>query len=86
MIPQDKIPHVLKYMGGKRDMLSEIGAAIDDMNVGTEDFCDLFAGTSIVSYAFSDSFNVVSNDTNVIPRSLAILILAIFPPMENRTG
>lgn len=62
MIPQDQIPHILKYMGGKRDLLDEIGKAIDEMNVNTADFCDLFAGTSIVSYAFSDSFNVVSND------------------------
>lgn len=43
-------------------MLDEIGNALDKMDVDATDFCDLFSGTAIVSYAFSDSFNVVSND------------------------
>lgn len=62
MIAQDKIPHIIKYMGGKRELLDEIGSALEKMDVNATDFCDLFSGTAIVSYAFSDSFNVVSND------------------------
>ena len=62
MIRQDRIPHILKYMGGKREMLDDIKNAIFEMNLKTDVFCDLFAGTSIVGYAFSDTFRVVSND------------------------
>lgn len=65
MIEQGQIPHILKYMGGKREMLQDIGRAISEMRTGATDFCDLFAGTSIVSYAFSDEFNVISNDIQV---------------------
>lgn len=63
MIHQEQIPHILKYMGGKREMLDAIGGAvqrIDNGNVRT--FCDLFSGTAIVSYAFSDTYDIVSND------------------------
>ena len=62
MIRQEQIPHILKYMGGKREMLEDIGQAVSGMNLNATDFCDLFAGTAIVSYAFSDEFNVISND------------------------
>ena len=43
-------------------MLDCINQAITDMRIESSDLCDLFAGTAIVSYAFSDSFNVISND------------------------
>lgn len=56
----DKIPHILKYMGGKREIYIDI--ALANMEVATDTFCDLFAGTSIVAYAFSDRYNIISND------------------------
>lgn len=62
MIDTDKIPHILKYMGGKREILNDIDAAIIKMDIATNTFCDLFAGTSIVAFAFSDRYDVVSND------------------------
>lgn len=63
MIPQEHIPHILKYMGGKREMLDAIGEAVRRIDDGTlRTFCDLFSGTAIVSYAFSDSYDIVSND------------------------
>ena len=62
MIHQDRIPHILKYMGGKREILPDIGLAVREMGTEASVFCDLFAGTAIVSYAFSDEFDVVSND------------------------
>ena len=49
-------------MGGKRELLEDIGRAVDEMDTPHQSFCDLFAGTAIVSYAFSDSFDIVSND------------------------
>lgn len=63
MIRQDQIPHILKYMGGKREMLDAIGDAVHFIDDGTiRTFCDLFSGTAIVSYAFSDSYDIISND------------------------
>lgn len=58
----DTIPHILKYMGGKREILNDIDSAIANMEVATDTFCDLFAGTSIVAFAFSDKYNIISND------------------------
>ena len=62
MIDDEMIPHLIKYMGSKREILTEICAAIGALEVKTDWFCDLFAGTSIVSYAMSDQFNILSND------------------------
>lgn len=80
MIKQDRIPHILKYMGGKREILEDIQNAITAMDVQTNHFCDLFAGTSIVGYAFSDTYNVVSND---IQRYSAILGNTYFVDLSN---
>lgn len=62
MITIDRIPHFIKYMGAKRDILVDIHTTIESMGVETSWFCDLFAGTSVVSYAMSDDYNVISND------------------------
>jgi adenine-specific DNA-methyltransferase len=58
----EQIPHFLKYMGAKRDILAEIDEAVRSLNVDSTCFCDLFAGTSVVSYAMSDMYDVISND------------------------
>ena len=58
MIDIDNIPHILKYMGGKREMLNDIHLALATMEVNSDTFCDLFAGTSIVAYAMSDEYNL----------------------------
>lgn len=71
MIPQNQIPHILKYMGGKREMLTDIHRIIDQINVRSDFFCDLFSGTAIVSYSVSDRFNVVSNDIQIYSSILA---------------
>ncbi len=64
MIKQEQIPHILKYMGGKREMLDAISEAIQRIDTGRDlrTFCDLFSGTAIVSYAFSDDYDIISND------------------------
>lgn len=62
MIDIDNIPHILKYMGGKKEMLNDIHLALDAMEVNSDTFCDLFAGTSVVAYAMSDEYNLVVND------------------------
>lgn len=62
MIDFDMIPHFLKYMGSKREILGDIREAVDALHTDSTCFCDLFAGTAIVSYAMSDRYNVISND------------------------
>lgn len=62
MINSQEIPHLIKYMGSKREILNDIGLAIETLGVTSEWFCDLFAGTSIVSCALKDQFNIQSND------------------------
>ena len=62
MISINSIPHILKYMGGKREMLTDIHNALAAMDVKSETLCDLFAGTSVVAYAMSDEYDLVVND------------------------
>jgi adenine-specific DNA-methyltransferase len=62
MINSQEIPHLIKYMGSKREILDDIGLAIETLGVTSEWFCDLFAGTSIVSCALKNQFNIQSND------------------------
>lgn len=60
-----KIPHILKYMGSKREILSFVEEAVDALNVEAEWFCDLFAGTSVVAGTFKGRYNVMANDVQM---------------------
>ena len=62
MVDPEIIPHLLKYMGSKREMLSMINGAIKEMQVDSTCLCDLFSGTAIVTAVFLDQFDVISND------------------------
>lgn len=62
MIELDKIPHLIKYMGSKREILCFIDKAVEDLNVNSSCFCDLFSGTAVVSAAFLNKYDVISND------------------------
>lgn len=62
MVALESIPHLLKYMGSKREILYLIHDAIEELHSDSSHFCDLFSGTAIVSAAFLDQYNVVSND------------------------
>jgi adenine-specific DNA-methyltransferase len=65
MINLERTPHLIKYMGAKREILDDINLAIKDLDVDSKWLCDLFSGTSIVSGAFKDEFNVHSNDIQI---------------------
>jgi len=58
---EKKIPHVIKYMGAKKKILSFV---IDAINDTYEDgkLCDLFGGTSILSGALGKIIPIHSND------------------------
>ncbi len=62
MINLEKIPHLIKYMGSKREILEYINASIEDLNVDSEWFCDLFSGTSVVAGSLKDDYNIHAND------------------------
>jgi len=59
---ETKIPHLLKYMGSKREILDFVTDAIDQLGVKADWVCDLFAGTSVVGASLKSKFNVHSND------------------------
>lgn len=61
-IIEKKLPHLLKYMGSKREIIDFIEESVDELNVNSLWFCDLFAGSSIVAGSFKDRFNVHAND------------------------
>ena len=62
MINPDRIPHLLKYMGSKREMLHDIHEALMGLHTTSSCLCDLFSGTAVVSAAFLDQYDIISND------------------------
>ena len=62
MINPERIPHLIKYMGSKREILNEINEAIKELYVDSSCICDLFSGTAVVSAAFLDQYDIISND------------------------
>lgn len=58
----ERIPHLIKYMGSKREILYEINEAINELCVDSSCICDLFSGTAVVSAAFLDQYDIISND------------------------
>lgn len=55
------IPHIIKYMGSKRNILDFVIEAIND-TYKEGNLCDLFAGTSILSGALGKLIPMHSND------------------------
>jgi len=61
-IIEAKIPHLLKYMGSKREIIGFVVDAIKSLDVNGTWLCDLFAGTGVVSGSLKSAFNVHAND------------------------
>lgn len=57
-----KVPHLLKYMGSKREILDFVTDSIDSLNVESEWLCDLFSGTGVVGGALKDKYHIHAND------------------------
>ncbi|MFT4224328.1 DNA adenine methylase [Dysgonomonas sp.] len=62
MIDNSQIPHFVKYMGSKREILDYIHLSIESLNVDSRWVCDLFGGTSIIAGSFKHKKNVHAND------------------------
>ena len=58
---KESVPHIIKYMGSKRDLVKYIVDSINEIYNG-EAVCDLFAGTSILSGAIGHNIKMYSND------------------------
>lgn len=59
---QKKIPHLLKYMGSKREILDFVVNAIESLDVDSTWLCDLFSGTGVVGGSLKDKYSVHAND------------------------
>lgn len=57
-----KIPHLLKYMGSKREILDFVKDSVSILDTQSEWMCDLFSGTGVVGGTFKDDFKVHAND------------------------
>lgn len=49
-------------MGSKREILCCIDEIVGDLRSNSSCFCDLFSGTAVVSAAFLDQYDIISND------------------------
>lgn len=58
----EKLPHLLKYMGSKREIIDFVKESIFSLEVKDTWLCDLFAGTGIVSGHLKADYNIHAND------------------------
>jgi len=65
-----EVPHIIKYMGSKRQILDFVLQGIEDCYLGGK-VCDLFAGSSVLSGALRNSVPVLSNDIQIYSSILA---------------
>lgn len=62
MLDPQRLPHLMKYMGSKREIIDFIMESIRLLDIDSEWFCDLFAGTSVVGCSLQDEYNLQIND------------------------
>lgn len=70
-----EIPHVIKYMGSKKKIISNVLEAIFEIHNG-EPICDLFGGSSVLSGALRNTAEVWSNDIQEYSSILSSLYLS----------
>lgn len=85
LVIASKIPHVLKYMGSKREILDFVMDAIADLKVESDWFCDLFSGTSVVGASLKGKYNIHSNDIQAYSGVLARTYLSDLKSNINAT-
>lgn len=64
------VPHIIKYMGSKRQILDFVVEGINECYLGKA-VCDLFAGSAVLSGALRDSVPMISNDIQAYSSALA---------------
>ena len=85
MIDSAKLPHLMKYMGSKRELLDFIISSINDLDIESNWFCDLFSGTSVVGCSLKDEYNVQINDIQVYTSIFANTYLPNIKKLINST-
>lgn len=66
-----KIPHLLKYMGSKREILEFVKNSIVELNADSQWLCDLFTGTGVVAGSLKNIYNIHANDIQAYSSILA---------------
>lgn len=85
MIDSAKLPHLMKYMGSKRELLDFIISSINDLDIESNWFCDLFSGTSVVGCSLKDEYNVQINDIQIYTSIFANTYLPNINKLINST-
>ena len=85
MIDSAKLPHLMKYMGSKRELLDLIISSINDLDIESNWFCDLFSGTSVVGCSLKDEYNVQINDIQIYTSIFANTYLPNINKLINST-
>lgn len=70
LIYDPNVPHIIKYMGSKKQILDFVIEGIQECYLGGT-ICDLFAGSSVLSGALRNSAPVISNDIQIYSSILA---------------
>lgn len=78
----ENVPHVIKYMGSKRQILDFVIRGISNVYTGGT-VCDLFAGSSVLSGALRNNVPILSNDIQNYSRILANTYLSSYDWNEN---
>lgn len=85
MVDSAKLPHLMKYMGSKRELLDFIISSINDLDIESNWFCDLFSGTSVVGCSLKDEYNVQINDIQIYTSIFANTYLPNINKLINST-
>ena len=75
----------MKYMGSKRELLDFIISSINDLDIESNWFCDLFSGTSVVGCSLKDEYNVQINDIQIYTSIFANTYLPNINKLINST-
>ncbi|MAE84398.1 MAG: hypothetical protein CMB80_16775 [Flammeovirgaceae bacterium] len=75
-IKESKIPHLLKYMGSKREILDFVIEAIESLEVKSSWLCDLFSGTGVVGGVLKDKYSIHANDVQAYSAILSSTYLS----------
>ncbi|MFS2849580.1 DNA adenine methylase [Bacteroides thetaiotaomicron] len=72
-------------MGSKRELLDFIISSINDLDIESNWFCDLFSGTSVVGCSLKDEYNVQINDIQIYTSIFANTYLPNINKLINST-
>lgn len=69
--PPTDIPHIIKYMGSKKQIIDFITSHINEIHVKGKWVCDLFSGSCSVSASLRRQYDFFSNDIQAYSEIIA---------------